>query len=239
VGAGVAVSVDVWDTLIRLKAFYAELAASLSEVLGRERGAVEEALVRTRARVKELRARGAIDPRAIVEQCTSILAAELGCSADRVKRGVARAVAALEPSGLVYEDAAEALERLAGEGVPVVAVSNVIWWPGYITRVVIERAGLGGLLAAQVYADEIGALKPDPLAFQAAERALREEGYDARLALHAGDDFREDFLGAMSAGLVGVLVDRAGGFEEGSYFGGRGYIVRDLRELVRLVERVG
>lgn len=233
-----AVSIDVWDTLLRLGKFYGMLAASLAELLAREKGEVEESLRRARARVKELRAQGAVNPSAVIEQCAGILAGELGCSREVVKRGVARAVASLEPEGIVYEDALEALEGLASRGVPVVALSNVMWWPGYITRVIVEKAGLGKLLAAQVYADEVYALKPDARMFKAGEEALRDAGFEARLVAHAGDDFREDFLGAMSVGLVAVLVDRTGAFGEGAYFRGRGYIIRDLRRLARVLEEL-
>lgn len=233
-----AVSVDVWDTLIRLEKFYEVLAGSIAELLSREQEAVEESLERARARVKELRAQGGIDPAAIIEQCSKILAEELGCTREAVKRGVAYAVANFRLEGIVYKDAVEALEELAGGGVPVVALSNVMWWPGYITRVIVESAGLGKLLAAQVYADEVAVLKPDARMFRAGEEALREAGFEAKLVAHAGDDFREDFLGAMSVGLVAVLVDRRGAFEEGVYFGGKGYVVRSLRELTYVLAKL-
>lgn len=226
--AELAVSVDVWDTLLKLGEFYSKLAEVLADLLSRDRAAVQAALSRARSRVKSLRAQGSVDPGAIVEQCTAVLAQELRCAKSVVKRGVARAVAELDAGGLAYRDAVRALELLSGMEVPVVALSNVMWWPGRITSVIVEKAGLGGLLAAQVYADEVGALKPDLRMFRAAEEELREAGFNVRLVAHAGDDFREDFVGAMCAGLVGVLVDRSGHLREGSYFEGRGYIVRDL-----------
>lgn len=68
-----------------------------------------------------------------------------------------------------------------------------------------------------------------------AQEGLREAGVEAEIAVHAGDDFREDFLGAMVAGLKGVLVDRWGRYEEGSYFQGRGCVIRRLTQLADLL----
>jgi putative hydrolase of the HAD superfamily len=51
----------------------------------------------------------------------------------------------------------------------------------------------------------VGAAKPDPLIFQA---ALSHHAVEARRAWHVGDSLREDFEGAMAAGLNAVLLDR-------------------------------
>ena len=58
---------------------------------------------------------------------------------------------------------------------------------------------------------------------------------EAAILAHIGDDFREDFLGALNAGLVATLVDRRGSYERGEYFGERGYVVRDLREAAEII----
>ncbi len=215
--AGVAVSVDVWDTLIRLSAFYAALARALAQLLGRDEGAVEAALRRSRARIKSLRAAGGIDPRAVVDECVGILAGELGCPREAVRRGVAKAVAELDGEGLAYEDAVEALEAFASRGVPVVALSNVMFWPGSLTRVVVEKAGVARALAAQVYADEVKCLKPHPRIFATALSLL---GADSRRSVHVGDSPFEDLAGALAAEMGAVLVERRGG---------RGILLADQR----------
>ncbi|MCS7104884.1 MAG: HAD family hydrolase [Thermofilaceae archaeon] len=233
--AGLAISVDVWDTLLRLDRYYACLAESISQVTGFSSRDVLNALQSARAKVKHLRVAGSIDVKRIVDQCLSLLAVELATTPEALKRGIAKSTLDIRREGLVYEDAVEALKQLHNEGIPVVAVSNVMWWPGFVTRIVVEKAGIGYLLAAQLYADEVEALKPDPLVFQKASEALKMAGSTVELKIHVGDDFREDFLGAMSAGLKGVLVDRRGEWEEGVYFKGKGCVIKDMRKILDLL----
>ena len=230
-----AVTFDVWNTLLSIQAFYSETATRLAELTSRPRSEVEEALRRAYRRVKGLRAAGRIPVSGIVECCVSLLAAELGCPRELVKRGFVQAALSVEPSALAYPEAGGALETLRGAGFALAAVSNVTFWPGYVTRLLLERAGLGGFFEAQVYADEVGALKPDPSIFERALEAVKETGIEAEHAAHVGDDFREDFLGAMSLGVVAILVDRAGSLERGAHLGGRGYVVWDLSEAARLL----
>jgi len=230
-----AVTFDVWNTLLSIQAFYGEVAIQLAELTSKPKGDVEEALRRAYRRVKALRAAGRIPSSGIVEQCVGLLAAELKCPRELVKRGFARAALFVEPAALAYPEAGGALETLMSAGFALAAVSNVTFWPGYVTRLLLERAGLGGFFEAQVYADEAGALKPEPSIFESALEALKEAGVEAEHAVHVGDDFREDFLGAMSLGVKAILVDRAGALERGAHLGGRGYVVRDLSEAARLI----
>ena len=230
-----AVTFDVWNTLLSIQAFYGEAAIQLAELTLKPRSEVEEALRRAYRRVKGLRAAGKIPVSGIVEHCVGLLAAELGCPRELVKRGFVHAALSLEPDALAYPEAREALETLRGAGFALAAVSNVTFWPGYVTRLLLERAGLGGFFEAQVYADEVGALKPDPSIFERALESVKEAGVEAEHAAHVGDDFREDFLGAMSLGVAAILVDRAGALERGAHLGGRGYVVRDLSEATSLL----
>ena len=230
-----AVTFDVWNTLLSIQAFYGEAAIQLAELTLKPRSEVGEALRRAYRRVKGLRAAGKIPVSGIVEHCVGLLAAELGCPRELVKRGFVQAALSLEPAALAYPEVREALETLRGAGFALAAVSNVTFWPGYVTRLLLERAGLGGFFEAQVYADEVGALKPDPSIFERALESVKEAGVEAEHAAHVGDDFREDFLGAMSLGVAAILVDRAGALERGAHLGGRGYVVRDLSEATSLL----
>ncbi len=54
---------------------------------------------------------------------------------------------------------------------------------------------------------EVGAEKPDPRIFEA---ALRRGGVQAHEALHVGDQYLNDLVGARDAGLQAVLLDRHG-----------------------------
>ena len=232
----VAISVDVWNTLLSTAKFFDALSRGLSVVIGISASEALESVNRAYKRVKEMRARGELDLGRIVDQCIEVLAEELKASREDVRRGVARTVAFENLDHLAFEDAAHALKEMRDLEIPVVALSNVTFWPGWYTRLILERSGLGELLTAQVYADEAHALKPDPRMFLRAQKALEEAGVKAEVVAHVGDDFREDFLGAMIAGLKGVLVDRQGRYEEGSYFHGRGCVVRSMSRLAELLE---
>lgn len=158
----VAVSVDIRNTLFSTSRFFDVLSSAFSAVMGISSSEALECLKRAYKRVKRMRARGEIDLERVVEQCIEVLAGELGAPREDVKRGVAKALASGDLDGLVFEDALVALEELESAGIPVVAVSNVTFWPSWYTRLVLERVGLGELLAVQVYADEVRAMKPDP-----------------------------------------------------------------------------
>lgn len=93
-------------------------------------------------------------------------------------------------------------------GLSIVTAGNVVYWPGAYTRLLLEQAGLGSLIDAQVYADEVSCSKPRACIFERASEDLAEEGLDNHIVAHVGVSLREDFLGAISYGLKAVLVDR-------------------------------
>ena len=71
------------------------------------------------------------------------------------KRCLARVISEFDSTEILYEDAVPMLEELFSEGIHAVMLSNVMFWPGFATRMLVERAGLGPLVTAQLYADEI------------------------------------------------------------------------------------
>lgn len=103
-----------------------------------------------------------------------------------------------------FADALEALPRLRGEGWRLVVVSN---WDFSLHEVLV-RVGLAPLLDGVVTSAEARARKPDLAIFV---RALELAETPATGALHVGDSFDEDVLGARRAGVEPVLVLRNGG----------------------------
>ncbi len=86
-------------------------------------------------------------------------------------------------------------------------------WPHTATiEAVVDRAGWRPHLAAVVVSADVGAIKPDPAIFRAAERALALEGAPAGAILHVGDDPRADVAGARRAGwrAAWLHADNAG-----------------------------
>jgi putative hydrolase of the HAD superfamily len=102
-----------------------------------------------------------------------------------------------------WEDAAPALAALRELGLRLVVVSN---WDCSLPAVLAE-IGLEPLLDAVVTSAAVGAAKPDARIFQA---ALEQAGCAPGQALHVGDSVENDLMGAIGAGLRGMLLDRSG-----------------------------
>jgi putative hydrolase of the HAD superfamily len=103
-----------------------------------------------------------------------------------------------------FPEVPEVLGELRGRGHPLAVVSN---WDVSLHDV-LQATGLRPCFGAVVVSAEIGVAKPDPEPFR---RALAALGAEAGGALHAGDRLDEDVAGARAAGIMPVLVDRAGG----------------------------
>lgn len=99
------------------------------------------------------------------------------------------------------------LDAIAATGVPIVIVSNA---DGTVEGV-LQATGLlqvgpgsGVEVAAVVDSGAVGFAKPDPRIFEA---ALELIAATPERALHVGDSFHYDVLGARAAGVHPVLVD--------------------------------
>jgi putative hydrolase of the HAD superfamily len=100
-----------------------------------------------------------------------------------------------------YPDAEPTLATLRAAGVRTVAISN---WDVSLHGV-LARTGLASLLDGTLTSAEFGAAKPAPAIFAA---ALELAGATAATALHVGDSFEEDVLGARGAGIEPLLLVR-------------------------------
>ena len=97
----------------------------------------------------------------------------------------------------------ETLKRLKDDGYIVGVVSNS---DGRVHRF-LDEAGLGPMLDFVVDSGTVGVEKPDPRIFEiACERA----GVRAEEAVHVGDIYEIDVLGARAAGITPVLIDPQG-----------------------------
>jgi putative hydrolase of the HAD superfamily len=72
---------------------------------------------------------------------------------------------------------------------------------------IIHHFDLDKILDPVVFTQEVGAQKPDQRVF---EFALRKAGCSSSEAIHVGDSFEADYLGATRAGLRGIWVNRKG-----------------------------
>lgn len=97
---------------------------------------------------------------------------------------------------VLFDDALPALAALARR-FPLVALSN--------GNADVHRIGLGTYFQASVSAQGFGIAKPDPRIFHAAAEAA---GVPSDAVLHVGDDAELDVLGALTAGMQTVWVNR-------------------------------
>jgi putative hydrolase of the HAD superfamily len=107
---------------------------------------------------------------------------------------------------VVAPDAVETLRRLRGAGCRVAIVSNS---NGTLRRM-FTRVGLEPHLDVIIDSLEEGVEKPDPRIFQI---ALERSATEPRHAIHCGDIYQIDVVGARAAGLPAVLLDSAGLYE--------------------------
>jgi FMN phosphatase YigB (HAD superfamily) len=104
---------------------------------------------------------------------------------------------------LVIPGVREALARFARLGLEMVVVSNA---DGTVERQLTEL-GMRPHFKVVIDSHVVGVSKPDPGIF---ELALARGGADRKHTLHVGDMYDVDVLGARSAGVEAVLLDRHG-----------------------------
>ncbi len=127
----------------------------------------------------------------------------------------------------VYADVIPALEGLRQIGVGLGVISN---WDERLVGL-LEQLGLGRLLDACTVSFQVGAEKPDARIFQ---QALKRCRVPAGRALHVGDSYQEDVIGARQAGLQALLLWRNA---QRPPQAGQGDYIRSLAELPRLLRR--
>ena len=103
----------------------------------------------------------------------------------------------------LYPDVEPTLARLLGDGYLLGLISNA---PAD-TRRAVEAVGLSRYLGPVVISGVVGYSKPHPEIFRI---ALREAGVTAVEAVHVGDVYEADVVGARNAGMEGILIDRDG-----------------------------
>jgi len=101
----------------------------------------------------------------------------------------------------LYPDAVPTLERLKRDGYILGLISDAP--PDTVNT--IETLGLSRYLSVIVVSGVAGYSKPNPEIFRI---ALAEAGVGPSQAVHVGDIYEADVLGARNAGMRGLLIDR-------------------------------
>lgn len=196
---GAAVLLDALGTLIALEPpaprLRTELAGrfGLSVSVSEAERAIAAEIAYYRAHLNEGRDRASVDD--LRSRCGLVLGDALGVSLPVTEALLASLVFT------VFDDVVPALGALRARGVRLVVASNWDW----SLHEVLQRVGLAPLLDGVVTSAEAGAPKPALAVF---ERALGIAGVPAARAIHVGDSFKEDVLGARAAGVEPVLIRR-------------------------------
>jgi len=102
-----------------------------------------------------------------------------------------------------YDDSLPALQALKGKNIQMGVISNI----GEQIDSYLDKAGFTDYLTYKVTSFEAGCDKPQPQIFQL---ALKRAGVTSTETLFVGDQYDLDVLGARSAGITPILIDRDG-----------------------------
>jgi putative hydrolase of the HAD superfamily len=108
---------------------------------------------------------------------------------------------------VLFNDVLPALDDLKGRGLTLGLISNV---ERNMTGA-LDELGLSTRLDVVVTSQDAGANKPQPEIFRF---ALRKAGLQPAEAIYIGDQYQVDVVGARSAGMKAILLDRAGFHED-------------------------
>ena len=139
-----------------------------------------------------------------------------------------------------FDDVTPALEALRERDIVTGVISD---W-GHGLEAILLELELGHLLDFMVVSSRMRVSKPDPHVFNL---ALARAGLRPANAIHIGDSYKKDVLGARAAGISGILLDRTrqfgatsgstGGLElrDGTLPAADCPVVRSLLEMLPLV----
>ncbi len=102
-----------------------------------------------------------------------------------------------------YPEVVEVLRDLRAAGYHLGVISNA----SPTLPETLRRAGVASYLETVTCSSDVGAEKPHPKIFRA---AVARAGIPPERALHVGDSYEADYLGARSAGLHAVFLCREG-----------------------------
>jgi putative hydrolase of the HAD superfamily len=164
--------------------------------------------------------------REIEESMTRRVLGHLGLDAPQLVQPLQAAIKAAfkEPGAVrVYPEVIDVLQSLRARGYRLGIISNWSW----DLHEYVEQVGLTGYFGAIVASARAGCDKPHPGIFLQALQALNSP---PDRAMHVGDSYAADVVGALGVGMGALWLDRAG-------CGGRPecQAIRDLSEVLHFV----
>jgi len=134
----------------------------------------------------------------------------LGGSGETMVRAYLKRVNQLfvEPNAIqLFDDVLPALDHLQSAGYRLGIISNWSW--NLIDR--CKQVGIDGYFEVIMASAYAGVSKPHPRIFQL---TLEQAGVSPDQAVHVGDLYHADIVGARAANMTGVLLDRKGESEK-------------------------
>ena len=111
---------------------------------------------------------------------------------------------------VIYDDVIETLIGLKARGLTLGLITNA----RQEMLAIYRELGLDRYLDFVATSEEAASDKPDPGIFKL---ALAKAGVDADAAVHVGDQYEMDIVGALGAGMRAVLIDRYDVFPDTTY----------------------
>ncbi|MEM2004948.1 MAG: HAD family hydrolase [Zestosphaera sp.] len=199
---------DVWDTLLSLEGMQNALASKLHGVLGiKSREEILEAIKAVRDEVRSLRVYE-VSASEVVPTSRIRLCNKLGIGLEdflRVHEILVSEAKEGKLNHLVIDDVDYVMSYIKNAGLKVAVLGNVLLWDSIVTESILNSSGLGKFVDRYFFSDRLGLQKPE---FEAFANVLKSFGVKAGEAIHVGDNVREDFGGALAAGLKAILINR-------------------------------
>lgn len=224
-------SFDIWNTLLDLGKLYSLIAEELSGILVKNKEEIERGLLRAYQRALELRLEKAF--KSPILDSAKVFAEELNITEESLFRGLVRAVMRPEVGSMAFRDVKDALIKLKEQNIKMGLLGNIMFWPGMVTRFILERNGLLEFFDATIFSDEAGVQKPDKAAFELLAEKL---GCRVNEIVHIGDSLENDFAGALMSGATAILIKRDA--PTSLSIGKKAYIIRSLGEVPAIISKL-
>lgn len=225
-----AVFFDLYQTLVRYDPPREEIQAKVlkdfgievkPEALLRPISVADEFIYQEHARLS-IGKRSDEEKKALWAQYQAMVLKEAGIEPSKeLISGILSKMQQIKFNLALFDDVLPNLTELKNKGLILGLISNV---DNDITQL-CQNLGLTPLLQVVVTSLDAGYNKPQPEIFM---EAVRQAGVQPQEAMYVGDQYQIDVIGANSAGMCGVLIDRGGYFEEAI----KEQKIRNLYELV-------
>ena len=211
-----AVFFDLYQTLVRYQPSQEELEAKALKSFGfdvspenlRHPILTANEYIYQQIAKRPLSQRSREELMALYMEYQRIVLKEAGLEADeKVVMGLLGMMQKAKMDLVLFDDVLEALDDLKKRGLKLGMISNI----ERDMSATLEKLGLSTQLDIVVTSQDAGFTKPQREIFQ---YALDRSGIKPDEAVYVGDQYQVDVIGAESAGMKGILLDRDGYYRE-------------------------